>query len=281
MRGGAEKGGRWYWDGCRMNKRNSMTDFIACARHLREIGYAAPGGIVAQGVSAGGLLVCGAMNMAPQLWAGVIAQVPFVDMLNTMSDADHPLVPLLRPDWGDPLADPQAYDYIAGISPYENVQPAAYPPVLCTAGLKDDRVPYWEPAKLVANIRHHATGGNPAVLVLNHRVHQRHHRELGDACCQAPDEEQREIGRERAQHHHRGRCQDQAQQHPLARETIRETRQRHGQRTADQHACQPLQRAQGGIADAEAALDGGERDGLQAHVAHLHAGSDAQQRNRE
>ncbi|ENO88136.1 protease II [Thauera linaloolentis 47Lol = DSM 12138] len=167
VRGGAEKGRRWYRDGCRMNKRNSMTDFIACARHLREIGYAAPGGIVAQGVSAGGLLVCGAMNMAPQLWAGVIAQVPFVDMLNTMSDADHPLVPLLRPDWGDPLADPLAYDYIAGISPYENVQPAAYPPVLCTAGLKDDRVPYWEPAKLVANIRHHATGGNPAVLVLN------------------------------------------------------------------------------------------------------------------
>ncbi|THF66672.1 S9 family peptidase [Pseudothauera nasutitermitis] len=167
VRGGSEKGRRWYRDGCRMNKRNSMTDFIACARHLQEIGYAAPGGIVAQGVSAGGLLVCGAMNMAPQLWAGVIAQVPFVDMLNTMSDADHPLVPLLRPDWGDPLADPQAYDYIAGISPYENVKPAAYPPVLCTAGLKDDRVPYWEPAKLVANIRHHATGGSPAVLALN------------------------------------------------------------------------------------------------------------------
>ncbi|MEB2401584.1 MAG: prolyl oligopeptidase family serine peptidase [Alcaligenaceae bacterium] len=167
VRGGSEQGRRWYQDGCRDKKRNSMTDFIACARHLRDIGYAAPGGIVAHGVSAGGLLVCGAMNIDPGLWAGVIAQVPFVDMLNTMSDADHPLVPLLRPDWGDPLSDPEAYDYMAAISPYENVAPAAYPPVLCTAGLKDDRVPYWEPAKLVAAIRRHSTSGNPAVLLLN------------------------------------------------------------------------------------------------------------------
>src|SRR5690606_1796252 len=105
---------------------------------------------------------------APQLWAGVIAQVPFVDMLNTMSDADHPLVPLLRPDWGDPLADPAAYDHMAAISPYENTaQAVAYPPLLCTAGLKDDRVPYWEPAKLIANMRRHSTGENPAVLLLN------------------------------------------------------------------------------------------------------------------
>lgn len=167
VRGGSEKGARWYRDGCRERKGHSMTDFIACARHLVATGHAAPGRIVAHGVSAGGLLVCGAMNRAPDLWAGVIAQVPFVDMLNTMSDADHPLVPLLRPDWGDPLADPDAYDWIAGISPYENVGRAAYPPLLCTAGLKDDRVPYWEPAKLVANIRHRGTGRNPAVLVLD------------------------------------------------------------------------------------------------------------------
>ena len=105
--------------------------------------------------------------MQPEQWAGVIAQVPFVDMLNTMSDANHPLVPLLRPDWGDPLADPAAYDAMAAISPYENVPMAAYPPVLCTAGLKDDRVPYWEPAKLLANIRRHSTSGAPAVLLLN------------------------------------------------------------------------------------------------------------------
>lgn len=167
VRGGSEKGRRWFLDGRRFHKRNSMTDFIACARHLCDIGYAQPGRIVAQGLSAGGLLVGGAMNIAPELWAGVIAQVPFVDMLNTMSDADHPLVPLFRPDWGDPLADPEAYDYIASISPYENVRDAAYPPVLATAGLKDDRVPYWEPAKLVAAIRERSTGAAPAVLLLD------------------------------------------------------------------------------------------------------------------
>lgn len=167
VRGGSEKGWHWYQGGCRENKRNSMTDFIACARHLVETGRAAAQAIVAHGVSAGGLLVCGAMNMAPRQWAGVIAQVPFVDMLNTMSDADHPLVPLLRPDWGDPLADAKAYDYIAAISPYENVLRAPYPPLLCTAGLKDDRVPYWEPAKLIAALRERSSSGNPAVLLLN------------------------------------------------------------------------------------------------------------------
>lgn len=167
VRGGSEKGWHWYQNGCRENKRNSMTDFIACARTLIEKGLARSGAIVALGVSAGGLLVTGAMNMAPDTWAGVIAQVPFVDMLNTMSDANHPLVPLLRPDWGDPLSDPAAYDSILGISPYENVHAAGYPPLLCTAGLKDDRVPYWEPAKLVANVRHFSTSGQPAVLRLN------------------------------------------------------------------------------------------------------------------
>ncbi len=167
VRGGAERGQGWFLDGRRMKKRNSMTDFIACAHHLVDTGYAEPGRIVAHGISAGGLLVCGAMNIEPELWAGVIAQVPFVDMLNTMSDADHPLVPLFRPDWGDPLADPEAYDYIASISPYENVRAAAYPPLLCTAGLKDDRVPYWEPAKLIANLRHLSTSDSPAILHLD------------------------------------------------------------------------------------------------------------------
>ena len=167
VRGGSEKGRQWFLDGRGMKKKNSMTDFIACATHLVQTGLAAKGQIVAHGISAGGLLVGGAMNIDPTIWAGVIAQVPFVDMLNTMSDADHPLVPLFRPDWGDPLSDPQAYDYIASISPYENVRSAAYPPVLCTAGLKDDRVPYWEPAKLIANIRYHSTAQNPAVLLLD------------------------------------------------------------------------------------------------------------------
>ena len=167
VRGGSDKGMGWYRDGRAMHKRNSMTDFIACAEHLVQAGVAAPGQVVAHGISAGGLLVGGAMNMAPTLWAGVIAQVPFVDMLNTMSDADHPLVPLLRPDWGDPLADPAAYDCIAALSPCDNVRPAPYPPLLCTAGLKDDRVPYWEPAKLIAHLREQSTSGQPAVLLLD------------------------------------------------------------------------------------------------------------------
>jgi oligopeptidase B len=167
VRGGSERGQRWFDGGRRFTKRNSMTDFVACAQTLCRQGYSAPGRVVAYGLSAGGLLVGGAMNLAPTLWGGVIAKVPFVDMLNTMSDADHPLVPLFRPDWGDPLSDPQAYDYIASISPYENVRPAPYPPLLCTAGLKDDRVAYWEPAKLVGEVRHRSTSGNPAVLVID------------------------------------------------------------------------------------------------------------------
>ncbi|HWW58492.1 MAG TPA: prolyl oligopeptidase family serine peptidase [Sphingopyxis sp.] len=165
VRGGSEKGRQWFLGGRKFTKRNSFTDFIACAEHLANEGYTARGKVVAYGLSAGGLLVGASMNISPATWGGVIAQVPFVDMLNTMSDGAHPLVPLFRPDWGDPLADPKAYDYIASISPYENVQAAAYPPLLCTAGLKDDRVAYWEPAKLVAEVRRRSTSGNPAILL--------------------------------------------------------------------------------------------------------------------
>ena len=164
VRGGSEKGRQWFLGGRKFNKRNSFTDFVACTEYLEREGYAAKGRVVSYGLSAGGLLVGASMNLAPTLWAGVIAKVPFVDMLNTMSDGSHPLVPLFRPDWGDPLADSKAYDYIASISPYENVRAAAYPPLLCTAGLKDDRVPYWEPAKLVAEVRYRSTSGNPAIL---------------------------------------------------------------------------------------------------------------------
>jgi len=167
VRGGAEKGRQWFLDGRRFAKRNSFTDFNACTDHLVRIGYGAPGRCVAYGLSAGGLLVGGAMNLQPERYAGVIAQVPFVDMLNTMSDATHPLVPVFRADWGDPLADPRAYDYLASISPYENVTAARYPMVLATAGLRDDRVSYWEPAKWVANLRAHTTSGKPILLRVN------------------------------------------------------------------------------------------------------------------
>ena len=167
VRGGSEKGRRWFLDGRRDKKQNSFSDFIAAARHLCRLGHSREGRVVAYGLSAGGLLVSASMNRAPGLWSGVIAKVPFVDMLNTMSDASHPLVPLFRPDWGDPLASAVDYDSIAAISPYENVHRAAYPPLLTTAGLKDDRVGYWEPAKLVAAVRHHSTRGAAALLMTN------------------------------------------------------------------------------------------------------------------
>ena len=165
VRGGSEKGRRWFLEGRRHKKHNSFDDFIAGTRFLCSKGYGREGRVVAFGLSAGGLLVGASMNRAPSLWAGVIAKVPFVDMLNTMSDATHPLVPLFRPDWGDPLASAADYDYMVSISPYETVRPAPYPPLLTTAGLKDDRVGYWEPAKFVAAVRHETTRGAPALLL--------------------------------------------------------------------------------------------------------------------
>jgi oligopeptidase B len=165
VRGGSEKGRRWFLDGRLHRKHNSFGDFVACARYLVASGHAARDKLVSYGLSAGGLLVGASMNAAPELWAGVIGSVPFVDMLNTMSDADHPLVPLFRPDWGDPLSSAEDYDYMATISPYENVKRAPYPPLLTTAGLKDDRVGYWEPAKLVAEVRAQSTSASPAMLL--------------------------------------------------------------------------------------------------------------------
>ncbi|MFC7333032.1 S9 family peptidase [Rhodocista pekingensis] len=164
VRGGSERGQGWLLDGRRFKKRNSFTDFIAVAETLIAQGYTARKRIVAYGLSAGGLLMGGVLNLRPDLWGGAIAQVPFVDMLNTMSDADHPLVPAFRPDWGDPLADPEAYDYIASISPYENVRAQPYPPVLATAGIRDDRVSYWEAAKWVAALREKTTGTAPVLF---------------------------------------------------------------------------------------------------------------------
>jgi oligopeptidase B len=167
VRGGAEKGRRWFLDGRKFAKRNSFTDFNACTDYLVGIGYGAPGRCVAYSLSAGGLLMGGAMNLRPGRYAGVIAEVPFVDMLNTMSDPTHPLVPVFRADWGDPLSDPRAYDYMASISPYENVADAAYPMVLATAGLRDDRVSYWEAAKWIARLRAHTSSGKPVLLRVN------------------------------------------------------------------------------------------------------------------
>ena len=167
VRGGSERGWGWFLDGRGPHKRRTFTDFIAVAEHLADAGYGARGSMVASGGSAGGLLVGAVTNMRPDLWSGVVAAVPFVDALNTMSDAGLPLTPPEWPEWGNPLADPAAFDTIAAYSPYDNVAPRAYPAVLATAGLSDPRVTYWEPAKWVARLRRATTSGAPVLLRTN------------------------------------------------------------------------------------------------------------------
>lgn len=164
VRGGSEKGRAWFEAARTLKKNTSFTDFIACAEHLIDRGYAKRGRIVSFGYSAGGLLVGATLNMRPELFAGVIGEAPFVDVLNTMSDASHPLVPLTRPVWGDPLANPADYDNIASYSPYENVAAKAYPPVLASTAIADDRVGFWEPAKWIAALRQKSTSGAPMLL---------------------------------------------------------------------------------------------------------------------
>ena len=167
VRGGTEKGWGWFLDGRKDRKPNTFNDFIACAEHLHQAGYGAPDRTVAYGGSAGGMLMGAIANLRPDLWAAIIAAVPFVDVLNTMSDAGLPLTPPEWPEWGDPITDPQAYDRIAGYSPYDNVREAPYPAILATGGLSDPRVTYWEPAKWVARLRAHTTSDRPILLRIN------------------------------------------------------------------------------------------------------------------
>ena len=167
IRGGSEKGWSWFQEGRGAKKTNTFTDFIACAEHLSAGGYGQAGRIVAYGGSAGGMLMGAIANLRPDLWAGIIAAVPFVDVLNTMSDVDLPLTPPEWPEWGNPLKDEEAYDRIAGYSPYENVTDKPYPAVLATGGLSDPRVTYWEPAKWAAKLRAHTTSGDPILLKIN------------------------------------------------------------------------------------------------------------------
>ena len=167
VRGGTDKGWHWYLDGKLARKPNTFTDFLSVARHLVDANYTRPGRIVAQGGSAGGMLMGAIANMAPDLFAGIIANVPFVDVLNTMLDADLPLTPPEWLEWGDPIRDAAAFAAIAAYSPYDNVGPKTYPPILALAGLTDPRVTYWEPAKWVARLRATMTGGGPIVLKTN------------------------------------------------------------------------------------------------------------------
>lgn len=167
IRGGMEKGYAWYRNGRRDKKVNTFTDFVAAAEKLVADGYAAPNRIVAQGGSAGGMLMGAIANMRPDLWAGVLAEVPFVDVLNTMLDDTLPLTPPEWNEWGNPIASAEDYARIAAYAPYEQVSAQAYPPILALAGLTDPRVTYWEPAKWVARLRATKTDANPLYLKTN------------------------------------------------------------------------------------------------------------------
>jgi len=167
IRGGAAKGRQWYLDGKMEKKKNSFTDFAAVAMNLQAKGYGKSGETVIYGGSAGGLLVGATMNLHPSLFGGAIGAVPFIDVLNTISDENLPLTPPEWVEWGDPIKDPKAFETIAAYSPYENIKTdQAYPPILATGGLADYRVTYWEPAKWVARLREDNPGG-PFFLKMN------------------------------------------------------------------------------------------------------------------
>lgn len=166
VRGGQEMGRYWYEDGKLMKKKNTFTDFINCGEYLVKAKYTSPQHLYAQGGSAGGLLMGAVMNMAPELWNGIIAQVPFVDVVNTMLDEKIPLTTNEYDEWGNPN-EQEAYEYMKSYSPYENVERKAYPNTLVTTGLHDSQVQYFEPAKWVAKLRAMKTDDNVLLLHTN------------------------------------------------------------------------------------------------------------------
>jgi oligopeptidase B len=166
IRGGQEMGRHWYEDGKLLNKRNTFSDFIACAEFLIEENYTKPSLLFAQGGSAGGLLVGAVANMAPELFRGILAGVAFVDVVTTMLDETIPLTTSEYDEWGNPN-DPVYYEYMLSYSPYDNVEAKSYPAILATTGLHDSQVQYWEPAKWVAKLRATKTGDNPVLLRTN------------------------------------------------------------------------------------------------------------------
>jgi oligopeptidase B len=163
VRGGGELGRRWYEGGKLAHKRNTFTDFVACAELLIAEGWTSPAGLVARGRSAGGLLMGAIANLRPDLFAAVVAEVPFVDAVTTMLDDSIPLTSIEWDEWGDPRTA-EFYEVMKSYSPYDNVEPKAYPRMLVTAGLNDPRVAYWEPAKWVAKLR--AVKTDPNLLLL-------------------------------------------------------------------------------------------------------------------
>jgi oligopeptidase B len=164
VRGGGEMGRRWYDDGKLFKKQHTFSDFIACGRHLVETGWTTPETLVAEGASAGGLLMGAVANQAPELFGGIVAGVPFVDSLTTMLDATLPLTVTEYDEWGNPEADAEVYDYLASYAPYDNVAALDYPPILAETSLNDTRVLYVEPAKWVARLRATAVGRRDFLL---------------------------------------------------------------------------------------------------------------------
>lgn len=167
IRGGKDKGFAWYKQGKAEHKVNTFTDFIAVRDHLVSSSIVDGSKIVAQGGSAGGMLMGAVANMAPEKFAGIIAQVPFVDVLNTMLDDTLPLTPPEWPEWGNPIEDEEAFHRIKAYSPYDAVRAQDYPAIFGLAGLTDPRVTYWEPAKWVARLRELSTGDAPLLLKTN------------------------------------------------------------------------------------------------------------------
>ncbi|MFV8173004.1 S9 family peptidase [Mycolicibacterium peregrinum] len=164
VRGGGELGRPWYEHGKLLEKTNTFTDFIAAASHLIDTGVTRPQNLVALGGSAGGLLMGAVANMAPELFAGILAQVPFVDALTTILDPSLPLTVTEWDEWGNPLEDPEVYRYMKSYTPYENVTAQDYPAILAMTSLNDTRVYYVEPAKWVAALRHTKTDDHPVLL---------------------------------------------------------------------------------------------------------------------
>lgn len=167
IRGGKDKGFQWYEDGKMEKKENTFKDFIAAADHLVKERFTSYDRIIAEGGSAGGMLMGAVANMAPEKFAGIIAAVPFVDVLNTMLDDTLPLTPPEWGEWGNPIESLEEYNWIAAYSPYDNVGQKPYPPILALSGLTDPRVTYWEPTKWIARLREKAPDAGPYLLKTN------------------------------------------------------------------------------------------------------------------
>ena len=167
IRGGDDLGYQWFLDGKLTKRTNTFNDFVDAANELIHAGFAKPGNIAIQGGSAGGELMGVVVNTNPELWGAVVADVPFVDVLTTMQDESLPLTPGEWPEWGNPITDKAAFEYIRSYSPYDQVSAQAYPPMLITGGLNDPRVTYWEPAKWAAKLRDVKTDDNLLLLKIN------------------------------------------------------------------------------------------------------------------